>query len=161
LTIAEEDEIYWERWQPESGFIVPITWKRKQINLIDDKKVAVKLSAFSPFFKRLLIGFPEKIFAMLLPSFIAKKGKAVESLKNSERLVSATENIGNFTTIDGKVSSIQYTIYEKRMLQRPSVPETLRDLAYRHENEVEEEINEKEPSTLIPFIAPLGESGSS
>ncbi|EJW71231.1 hypothetical protein WUBG_17863, partial [Wuchereria bancrofti] len=43
----------------------------------------------------------------------------------------------------------------------PSVPETLRDLAYRHENEVEEEINEKEPSTLIPFIAPLGESGSS
>uniref|UniRef100_A0AAF5Q4I9 EGF-like domain-containing protein n=3 Tax=Wuchereria bancrofti TaxID=6293 RepID=A0AAF5Q4I9_WUCBA len=135
LTIAEEDEIYWERWQPESGFIVPITWKRKQINLIDDKKVAVKLSA--------------------------KKGKAVESLKNSERLVSATENTGNFTTIDGKVSSIQYTIYEKRMLQRPSVPETLRDLAYRHENEVEEEINEKEPSTLIPFIAPLGESGSS
>ncbi|VDO56694.1 unnamed protein product, partial [Brugia timori] len=77
---------------------------------------------------------------MLLPSFVAKKGKPVESPKNShhyKRVVSAAENTGNFTIIDGKASSIQYTIYEKHMLQRPSIPETLRDLAYRHENEVE------------------------
>uniref|UniRef100_A0A1I7W3I0 EGF-like domain-containing protein n=1 Tax=Loa loa TaxID=7209 RepID=A0A1I7W3I0_LOALO len=137
LTIAEEDEIYWERWRPENGFIIPITWKEKHLNHINDERgVAVKLSA--------------------------KKQKHTEQLSSNlyKRLVSTAENIENFTAIDRKSNATQYTIHEKHTLQRP-VPETLRDLAYRHENEVEEEVNEKQSSTTIPFTAPLLEFESS
>lgn len=44
LTIAEEDGIYWERWRPESGFIIPITWKEKHLNLITEKMMPAKHS---------------------------------------------------------------------------------------------------------------------
>lgn len=48
LTIAEEDEIYWERWRPQSGFIMPASWRGKHINIINevftDEKAAVQLA---------------------------------------------------------------------------------------------------------------------
>ncbi|VDM93219.1 unnamed protein product, partial [Onchocerca ochengi] len=91
-----------------------------------------------------------------------------ESLTNSYymRSVSSAKNTENFTTTDSKNRSgtdqvlTQYTIYEKHMLQR-TVPETLRDSAYHHENEVEEEVNEKAWSTVVPFTTPLWESENS
>uniref|UniRef100_A0A0R3RU81 Reelin n=1 Tax=Elaeophora elaphi TaxID=1147741 RepID=A0A0R3RU81_9BILA len=154
LTIAEEDEIYWERWRPESGFIIPISWKGKHLNPISDGTMAVKLSA--------------------------KKRKPAEPLTNShnKESLSIAENTENFTATEGKDSASQRTVYEKRVLHRDNtlnqltentsgrspatkpVPETLRDLAYRHENEVEEDISEKISSTLVPFTAPLWKSES-
>ncbi|KAL3993566.1 EGF-like domain family protein [Acanthocheilonema viteae] len=130
LTIAEEDEIYWERWRPESGFIIPISWKGKDLNVISGETMAVKLSA--------------------------QKRKPIESLTSShyKQPLSAAEKTENFTI------EKTHAIYEKYVPQRP-IPETLRDLAYRHENEVEEELREKASSTTTPFTAPLWKSESS
>lgn len=41
------------------------------------------------------------------------------------------------------------------------VPEALRDLAYRHENDVEEKVNERVLSTIASSTTPLWESESS
>ncbi|VDD93945.1 unnamed protein product [Enterobius vermicularis] len=43
LTIAVEDEIYWERWRPRAGFILPISLRDKTITIpnevfIDEKQ---------------------------------------------------------------------------------------------------------------------------
>ncbi|CAG9531846.1 unnamed protein product [Cercopithifilaria johnstoni] len=136
LTIAEEDEIYWERWRPKNGFIIPITWREKHLNHISNETMATKLSA--------------------------KKRKSAEppTSNNYKRHLSIEEKTENFTTVERKDEATQYSIYEKHVLQRPG-SETLRDLAYRHENEVEEEMSEKGPSTLVSFIDPLWESESS
>uniref|UniRef100_A0A0N5B1H7 Reelin domain-containing protein n=1 Tax=Syphacia muris TaxID=451379 RepID=A0A0N5B1H7_9BILA len=46
ITIAVEDEIYWERWRPRSGFILPISLREKPINIANevfiDEKQAFK-----------------------------------------------------------------------------------------------------------------------
>ncbi|VDK44693.1 unnamed protein product [Anisakis simplex] len=48
LTIAEEDEIYWERWRPRSGFIQPISFRGRRITIINevftDEKAAMRLA---------------------------------------------------------------------------------------------------------------------
>ncbi|VDK27320.1 unnamed protein product [Gongylonema pulchrum] len=53
LTIAEEDEIYWERWRPQTGFIMPTSWRGKHINIIqevfNDEKAAFLQLAGSSF----------------------------------------------------------------------------------------------------------------
>ncbi|KAM3719966.1 Protein male abnormal [Dirofilaria immitis] len=151
LTIAEEDEIYWERWRPESGFIIPIAWKGKHFNLTNNERLAMKITA-------------------------KKRGPAESVLSGHYlRSVSAADNIKNFTTITKKDRSkmdqtspnrkdrssiTQNTIHEKHLLQR-AIPETLRDLAYHHENEIEEEVNKKAWSTIIPFATELWESENS
>uniref|UniRef100_A0A915AJI5 Reelin domain-containing protein n=1 Tax=Parascaris univalens TaxID=6257 RepID=A0A915AJI5_PARUN len=49
LTIAEEDEIYWERWRPRSGFIQPFSFRGKKITIINevftDEQAAMRLAA--------------------------------------------------------------------------------------------------------------------
>ncbi|OZC07045.1 hypothetical protein X798_05972 [Onchocerca flexuosa] len=104
----------------------------------------------------------------------AKKRKSDESLTSSHymRSVSSAKNTENFTATNRKTetdqvlsnrkdrsSVTQYIIYEKDMLQR-TVPETLRDSAYHHENEVEE-VDEKGWSTIVPFTTPFWESENS
>lgn len=52
LTIAVEDNLYWERWRPRSGFIMPISWKGKRIDIIDglfESDKAAKLIACKHF----------------------------------------------------------------------------------------------------------------
>ncbi|VDM36978.1 unnamed protein product [Toxocara canis] len=49
LTIAEEDEVYWERWRPRSGFIQPSSLRGKKITIINevftDEQAAMRLAA--------------------------------------------------------------------------------------------------------------------
>ncbi|KHN83347.1 Protein eyes shut [Toxocara canis] len=61
LTIAEEDEVYWERWRPRSGFIQPSSLRGKKITIINevftDEQAAMRLAEKKRHFEELLHTF--------------------------------------------------------------------------------------------------------
>lgn len=129
LTIAEEDEIYWERWRPQSGFIMPITWKGKHINIINevftDEKAATKLAAKKQKYDQSRI------------SAIYNRNITVDF--ESTKTITAKSDIYNSSSINvaQELGNIGFKFQDKDIQQR-DMTETLRDLAYRHENEIDD-----------------------
>ncbi|VDN01371.1 unnamed protein product [Thelazia callipaeda] len=139
LTIAEEDEIYWERWRPESGFIMPITWKDKHLNVIKevftDEKTAIE---------RLV------------------KQQGLDNQKKITLTSKTNKTDRNFTLGQQLLTENKFTVQELNALRRDA-SEPLRDAAYQPENVLENKLGEGTHQATVlglldEFPTPLWES---